>query len=167
MIRIVEPADEELYLIVQLQNGVVMKCDVEHIEHVEDSVWSAWSGQQKVWYARRRASKKLQQEYISFHVLVSPDYREVIHINRDGLDNRSINLKEKVRVIAKNEDTQINNVSGYTGVYYESGAKASWKAQIGTRGNQRKKSFSVKMYGYHEAREMAIQVRMEWEKELK
>jgi len=167
LIRIVEPQDEEPYLEVQLQDDFVMKCSIDDIELVENSVWTAWKGKsKKCWYARRRASKKLGQEYAMFHSLVCPRFTEVDHINRDGLDNRRQNLREGKEINARNKSMQINNVSGIKGVYYCSTVDARWEAQIGTGNDRRRKSFSTKKYGDIEARQMAIDTRRRWEEEL-
>ncbi|KKL15102.1 hypothetical protein LCGC14_2508930, partial [marine sediment metagenome] len=101
-----------------------------------------------------------------FHMLSCPDYTQVDHINRDGLDNRSFNLREGVKVNPKNKGQQKNNNSGVTGVYYQDGKYACWCTQIGGTCNRRTRRFSIQLYGYDEARKMAIKVRNEWEKEL-
>jgi hypothetical protein len=165
-IRIVE--DETPYLEVQMQNGMVMKCDPDDIDIVEGSIWTAWRGKgKKCFYARRRPTKD-GQKYAMFHTLLCPEYSEVDHINRDGLDNRRANLREGKVLNSRNKGIQINNTSGITGVYYRGPPSEHWIAQIG--GNKdykrRQKSFSIKKYG-EEALQLAIKTRKEWERELR
>lgn len=165
--RVVYPEDEEPYLEVKLQNSKVMKCDVDDIELVENSIWTASKSIDKnCWYARRQTVKKRQQKYAMFHSLLCPDYTQVDHINRDGLDNRRDNLREGREHNPKNKGIQVNNKSGVSGVYYEGGKKPRWLAQIGGKGQRRKKSFSTSLYGEERAKELAIQARKEWEQEL-
>lgn len=166
-IRIVYPENEDIYLEVKLQGDKFMKCDVEDIEIVENSIWTAWKGQgKKCWYARRRISDRRNQGYAMFHSLLCPDYTQVDHINRDGLDNRRDNLREGREHNPKNKGIQVNNKSGVSGVYYEGRPKPRWCVQIGGKGQRRKKSFSTILYGEERAKELAIQARKEWEQEL-
>lgn len=151
------------YVEVQLQNDMIMKCDVEDLQFVRDSIWTAWKGKgKKCWYARRRESKKREQQHAMFHTLICPDYKEVDHINRDGLDNRKCNLREGGDVNPKNKGIQTNNTSGVTGVYKK---RNNWVAQIGGGKNRQTKQFSIEEYG-DEAKLKAIAKRKEWEKEL-
>lgn len=164
-IRLIEPEDgDDPYLEVQLQHDeTIMKCDVEHIHLIEESIWSAWKGVGKhVWYARRRASSKKGQDYIMFHSLIYPAYTNIKHINNDGLDNRTANL-EPITLI--NDNIKTNNTSGIPGVYYARD-KRGWAAQIGGPGEQRqRKIFTVLKYGEDEAKRLAIRQRRQWERE--
>jgi len=163
--RIVTLKDDSKYLEVKLQNGHIMKCDLEHQKLVEKSIWTAWKGiGKKVYYVRRRDSKKRDQEYVMFHSLICPQYEQVDHINRDGLDNRVKNLREGVHKNPKNKGMQVNNTSGIKGVMYAKD-KDAWKCQIGGTGKRKTKTFSIKRYG-ESAKQMAIGQRLELEEEL-
>lgn len=153
------------FVLVKLQKNFIMKCDIELKQIVEDSIWTAWKGQdKKVYYARRRASVKKNQNYTMFHRLVCPDFIQVDHINRDGLDNRRENLREGVECNPKNKGIQINNTSGIAGVYSHNNL---FVAQI-CGGKQRKRtSFSINSYGYEKAKQMAIDQRNKWMIELR
>jgi len=166
LIRIVENKDEEPYLEVQMQNDLVMKCDIKDLEIVENSIWTAWKPKgKKCWYARRRPTNA-GQTYAMFHTLICPDYSQIDHINRDGLDNRRSNLRNGEIVNAKNKGIQINNKSGTSGVYYKQGENSAWCVQIGGKQNKKSKTFSIKKYGHDKALELAINTRKEWEKVL-
>lgn len=162
--RIINDNDDQ-YLEVELQNNMIMKCDIADLNIVEKSIWTAWKNK-KVWYVRRRGSKKREQKYSMFHTLIYPEYKEIDHINRDGLDNRRKNLRDGTICNPRNKGIQNNNTSGITGVYYEAGKKAAWKVQIGGGKNRRKASFSVNLHGYENAKELAINRRKQWETEL-
>lgn len=162
----------EQYLRVELQKinneRLIMSCDLEDIKHVKNAIWTAHkSKNKKTYYVRRRKSTKREHEYIMFHNLISPDYKEVDHIDRNGLNNRRCNLREGKDINPKNKGIQINNTSGITGVRFEDGPKARWKVQISDNGKRKSASFSVRQYGLEGAKEKAINQRLIWEKELK
>lgn len=164
MYRTVIDKNKQIYLEVQLQNDLIMKCDVEHLPLVEERIWTAYKGAGKyTYYVKSRASKKRNQEYCLFHRRAFPDLKEIDHINRDGLDNRSINIREgSGKVNANNKRIQKNNVSGVKGVYYEGGAKARWKAQWNDiDGVKLTKSFACAKWGEDEAFAKACQWREE------
>jgi hypothetical protein len=152
-----------IYLEVQLQNNLIMKCDVEHLSMVEERIWTAnKSKHKKTYYVTSRESIKRNQEHCLFHKRAFPRFTEIDHINRDGLDNRSINIREGTnRINANNKSMQKNNTSGVKGVYYEGGAKPRWKAQWNDENSKKKsKSFSVSAHGgYDQAFEKAKEYR--------
>lgn len=150
MYRTVINKDGEGYLEVQLQNGLIMKCDIEHLPIVEERIWTGNKNTGKyTYYARSRKSIRRDQEYCLFHRRAFPDLKEIDHINRDGLDNRSINIREgSGKVNANNKGMQKNNNSGTTGVFYEGGPKERWRAQwIDFDGVKRTKSFACSKWG--------------------
>ncbi len=151
---------EAPYLKVQLQTDLVMKCDVEHIDLIEDSIWTAWKGNGDIWYVKRRSSKKTGQSYAMYHTLAYPDYEKPRHLNGDGLDNRSYNMYDASTPIST---TQSNNNSGITGVYKSGNG---WCAQIGTKDKRVKKTFMISKYGDQEAYYLAVQQRQAWEQEF-
>jgi len=161
--RNVKDSNGDIYLQVQLQNNLIMKCDLQHQHFVEESIWTAHKGKgKKTFYARRRPSVKKNQEYIQFHNLICPEYTQVDHINQNGLDNRTFNLRDGKEKNPKNKSVQINNTSGVKGIFKE---KDSWRAQIGI-GNGKRKSqrFNISAYGSDiEAYKQAVRVRKQWE----
>jgi len=163
--RIVKDENGTDYIEVKLQrDDLIMKCDIQDMNLINESIWTAHKGKdKKCWYARRRSSKKKNQKYTMFHSLICPEYKQVDHINRDGLDNRRANLREGEFVNPKNKGKQINNTSGVTGVYL---SKDIWTAQIGGKNTKRTKNFSVARYGNNKALELAINTRKMWEREL-
>ena len=148
--RFVTEEDGEMYVEVQLQNDLIMKCEMKHLPIVEERIWTGNRAADKyTYYAKSRNSKKRGQSYALFHRLAYPKLKEIDHINRDGLDNRERNIREgSGRVNANNKRKPRNNTSGYMGVFFESGAKPRWRAQW-TDINVKKstKSFAVSKWG--------------------
>ncbi len=157
------------YMEVQLQNGLIMQCDPEHLSLVTERIWTANKSKDKyTYYVKSRKSKKRGQEYGLFHKKAYPELKEVDHINRDGLDNRQSNIREgSGRINANNKKIQTNNTSGVKGVYRENGKKAAWCAQwVDIGGTRRRKRFSILRYGEENARELAEDYRNERQTEV-
>ena len=148
------------WLEVKLQKELVFKCDVEHLPFVEERIWTGNKSKGKyTYYVKSRESVRRCQDHCLFHNRVFPQYREVDHINRDGLDNRSVNVRDgSGRVNPNNKKMQKNNKSGVKGVYQIGN---SWIAQwIDINGKKTRKSFSISKYG-EEAFRMACEYREE------
>ena len=149
------------HLEVKLQNDLVMLCEIEHIPIVEERIWTANKSKGKyTYYTKSRDSKKRGQKHTLFHRRVYPEFPEVDHINRNGLDNRRCNIRNgKNYVNANNKRMQKNNTSGVKGVYKENGKKARWCSQWSVEGKKRKKTFSIAKYGEEEAFRLACEHR--------
>ena len=136
---------------VKLQDGLIMTCDPDVLKHVEARLWTARKGKgKKTYYASCRKSKKLKYEACQFHNLICPEFKQVDHIDRNGLNNCRSNLREgSGRVNAQNKSKQKNNTSGHTGVEWHKPVgnrkgrwKAVWKDEEGKR---RGKSFTLRV----------------------
>jgi hypothetical protein len=69
--------------------------------------------------------------------LLCPQYREVDHIDRDGLNNRKSNLREGAEINARNQGIRKDNTSGFKGVsWHEDGKYGKWRAEIQVNGKQ-------------------------------
>jgi hypothetical protein len=96
------------------------------------------------WIGRAERNKKV-------HNRLYPQFSEVDHIDRDGLNNLRSNVREgKGRVNALNKGKQKNNTSGYTGVRYEApkgNRKGRWKVQWPKKNNKTRgtKSFTLRV----------------------
>ena len=136
---------------VRLQNGLIMTCDPDMLKHVESRIWTARKGKgKKTYYASCRKSKKLNYEACQFHNLACPEFKQVDHIDRNGLNNCRSNIREgSGRVNATNKSKQKNNTSGHIGVRYEApkrNRKGRWRAQyIDEHGKRRCPSFTLRV----------------------
>ena len=103
-------------------------------------------------YAYPYATAKIKQKPIGIHKIIMGYESEVDHINHNGLDNRSVNLRKCTRTQnAQNTRTPRNNTSGHKGVSWHKEDKR-WRAQIGVGGK------SVRL-GEYRTIEEAIMVR--------
>lgn len=89
------------------------------------------------------------------------------HIDRNTLNNRKSNLRIVTNSInQKNRGLQSNNTSGISGVRYNDKIK-SWVCRYTDNEKKRHtRTFSVNKYGFNEAKELAIKLRKEKEKEF-
>lgn len=138
--------EKGMWLEVKLQGELTFKCDVEHLPFVEERIWTANKSKGKyTYYVKSRESKRRQQDHCLFHTRVYPDLEQVDHINRDGLDNRSVNVREgSGRINPNNKRISKHNKSGVKGVF-QSGNY--WIAQWNNvDGKKRQKTFSISKY---------------------
>ena len=92
------------------------------------------------------------------HNILYPEYKEIDHIDRNGLNNLRYNIRDGSNCVnANNKRMQKNNTSGIRGVRFEDGVKPKWKCQWNINGKRYTKSFSSKKYGFEEAKKMAIE----------
>lgn len=107
-----------------LNNGHVVTLDDDDLQVVQGYSWHV----SKI-YKRYYAVSKVNGKTVYMHRLITqaPDGMDVDHLNRDGLDNRRINLVIRGRSgNLANAGTFKNNTSGYRGViHYRNG----WRAQ--------------------------------------
>jgi len=89
-------------------------------------------------------------DHVKLHRLITNfRWKEVDHINRNGLDNRKANLRDGTNVNSKNRRLFQNNKSGKNGVLeirYKNQFMA-WKVVWRENGKQHSKNFSKKTYG--------------------
>jgi hypothetical protein len=139
--------EKSRWLEVKLQGDLTFKCEVEHLPFVEERIWTGNKSKDKyTYYVKSRESKKRDQDHCLFHKRVYTEFKEVDHINRDGLDNRSVNIREgSGRVNPNNKKISKNNKSGVKGVFQ---TENSWCAQWNdVNGKKRQKTFSISKYG--------------------
>lgn len=125
--------------------------------------WHAKKGHNR--YYIQTSHSGAAHKYI--HNLIYPDWPEVDHINRDGLDNRRCNLRngKKKNINVKNQAQRKDNSSGKTGVSFKNDSKC-WIVQWPENNKRMKKSFSTSKYGMENAKQLAIQFRVEKDKKL-
>lgn len=155
--RFVKDMDGNYYAEVKLDNKQeIMKCEIEHLSILNKGSWSAKDHHKNTYCKGSRGM-------VMFHTYAYPDFKEIDHINRNGLDNRKINIRDgSSRINANNKGIQSNNTSGIVGVYFDASKGGSWVCQWpdhSMKSNKRKKRFSVSEYGSEEAKNMAASLR--------
>jgi len=133
-----------------------MKVSFEDLDLVENYIWCESKGRNvNTWDGEKR---------IAFHQMVLPCKKplNIDHIKRDKLDNRRSNLR------CVNSSVQmINRKKGEIAGVHSSPTKKCWRAQWRDgKGKKCSKTFSVTKYGYDQACQMAINVRLKIEAEL-
>lgn len=99
---------------ISLTQGKVALVDDEDYERVSQYNWylCKGAGTRKAMYASREENHK----HIKMHTFIT-GYKRTDHINRDGLDNRRINLRESTNAEnCRNVGLTKNNTTGYKGV---------------------------------------------------
>lgn len=146
---------KELYL----SDEKVMMFENEHYTFIKQkSVYLSQSPKDKTTYANVDKRR--------IHNLLFPEFKEVDHIDQNGLNNLRCNVREgSNRINANNKSQQKNNSSGTKGVSFEDGPKARWKCQWrDIDGKRQTKSFSILKWG-EEAYEQACAWRHKYHKE--
>ena len=122
---------EEHPVTVNLTQDKVAIVDADDFEWLSEFKWYAHE-RGRTWYARRAQSGKtvFMHRAILCHHGYDLTAGEVDHINGNGLDNRKANLQiiSHAENIRKSR-TQINNKSGYKGVYWHK-RDQRWQAFI-------------------------------------
>lgn len=157
MYRIIHCDIEGEYIEIQLQKNYIAKIDVDDLQLALKYKCYAHKGHDRLYmYQTVDRNKKLL-----FHRVLFPEYKQVDHINRDGLDNRRKNLRPvSVTENNLNQKKRKDNKSGKTGIHYSKYDKC-WVVQWPENGKRRKKSFSESKYGYEGAKLMAINYRQQ------
>jgi len=148
------------YLIVEFKDNkyAVFSNDAKTIELLRDYVWHINSDG----YSCNSVVKRFHQNYLNYGEGLVCD-----HINRLRYDNRQNNLRIIThRQNTRNKTKRQSNTSGKNGVCFKTSTQ-SWVATIRNNNNhQLYKSFSINHNGNAEAKQMAINQRLQWEHEF-
>jgi hypothetical protein len=119
---------------IQLTQGQVAIVDDWRFDELNRYKWYAkWDSSTqsfRAMHAFRLESGKQKVVFMHSYIMCTPSGMVTDHINRDALDNREENLR-----ICTNQQNlcnrpkQVNNTSGYKGVYYYK-SSGKWRAQI-------------------------------------
>jgi len=142
-------------VLVELTRNKLLIVDYDDLYLVETHIWHCSSNG----YASTRTSSTTLQFFHNAIMKHIPTDITVDHINRNGLDNRKVNLRlVDQRTQSINQSIKSNNTSGVTGVSYKKskGWVAHWRD---ADGNQCHKCFSSKKYTNDIAKAKAIEHR--------
>jgi len=150
--------DEFLVIEFKHDRHIVFSNDMKSRELLSGYVWFI----QTDGYAYNNNVGLFHKNYLNYADELVAD-----HINRLRYDNRFSNLRVvTVRQNNRNKTKRITNTSGKNGVSFNPGMQA-WVARIYNNNNEQiKKCFSVGRYGDEQAKRLAIEQRLAWEREF-
>jgi hypothetical protein len=155
----------EGYVEVQLYGEHIGKISKKDLPLFIKCIWHANKGHNR-WYMSHSGKKTKGIPPQIFHRLLHPEWPEIDHINRNGLDNRRSNLRNGSNTVnVKNQSKRSDNTSGKTGVCYDRSTNC-WRVQWPEDGKRKKKSFSANKYGMEGAKELATQFRVQLDQRL-
>ncbi len=140
------------------------RCEVADLPLLENSNWFIHRrGGNRYVFKNARIEGKDTTQYL--HSLKRPEWLEVDHINRNGLDNLDANLRDGgCGENQRNHNKQANNTSGVTGVG-RSMDDRYWVVRIGKKETYRCKYIRGPNDKNHPAWQEAVALRKEWEAE--
>lgn len=139
-----------------LNSDEIMLCDIEDWEKLKKHAWRT----NKYGYAHARTTAG-KRKNLRFHAEIIKCEKNMVrdHINRNKLDNRKTNIRiTSTQVNILNRDTQVNNTSGHTGVFYDTN-NGVWRAFIQLNGKRN-------YLGCFNNKNDAIRVRKEAEEDI-
>jgi hypothetical protein len=133
---LVPPEPDGHFMMIALTKGqftIVDEADAEWIASF--GRWHAHkSGRSQSYYAVRSVPRGQGSRHLFMHALIA-GRKMADHINRNGLDNRRVNLRAATGAQnGANHGLQSNNTSGYKGV--TSAGDGRWRASITVRGRR-------------------------------
>jgi hypothetical protein len=138
-------AAESGYVLVPCTQGKFAKVDSEFASYVCGFNWRAKNSKSGVWYAHTGHSpmKSMHGMVVMLRGEKIPDGFVVDHINGDGLDNRSDNL----RVVTNFENVSRRKTKcGHSGVDFH---KGKWRARVSKGRKRIERRFATKDEAIH------------------
>ena len=153
----------------ELKNGgkdmkrLYCKFDKEHLELFTKYTWSVHKPR-NVYYVVCGVLQYKEGESGKFHQQVCKDEpweKSIDHINGNGLDNRTSNLRDGSKVNPTNATMRKDNKSGYNGVceYKKDDILIGYQSFYPGKEGERGHKFSIKKYGKEEAYARAVKDR--------
>lgn len=151
----------------KLTSGKRMFFSLRDINIVNKYIWSASGG-----YAHTHDKEATSKnKAVRFHRKImgkNPTKKETDHIDRNSFNNERSNLRFVSRSINLiNKNISKNNKSGVTGVHYDKANKKWVTTWRNHKNKEKRKSFTVYIYGEDLAKEKAINYRKKIERKNK
>jgi len=162
----IDPSQVNIIIFGNKYNGIVI-IDKEDLEKIENTSWYIDNDNNGYKRIKGWATKERAVVLSRFILNVTDPDIIVDHEDRDTFNNRKSNFR-LVDKLTNNLNKKMNkrNTSERTGIHIIKGKgtrSARWCAMTWVDGKTKTKTFSIKKYGYNEARNMAIVFRKEWE----
>ena len=147
---------------VELDNNLIMKTDIQFSDLCQKyTICSGKGGGVNYETNDYYAVISLNNKTVLFHKYIT-NYNMTDHDNRNTLDNRLSNLKDTTHKLNNNNRGTIkakrNDKEHILGIRFIE-KDNSWQARIKQNDSETTKSFSVKKFGYDEAKRLAIETR--------
>jgi hypothetical protein len=122
---------------------ITFLCEISDYTKLRTHIWSVHKIR-NIYYIQTEIKKNNKKITLYFHQLIKTGWKIIDHINRIGLDNRKINLRETTKKEnALNCKLKKNNTSGYNGICYDKFSKR-YKFQWNEDKKRKSKYFKIK-----------------------
>jgi hypothetical protein len=122
---------------------ITFLCDINNYTKLRQHIWSSHK-EGNIYYILTKIKKNLNYTNLKFHRLIHTEWKITDHINRQGLDNREINLRETTHSQnALNCKLRKQNTSGFNGISYNKKCK-SWTFNWYENNKHKVKYFKIK-----------------------
>ncbi|KAF0444371.1 hypothetical protein F8M41_003474 [Gigaspora margarita] len=110
--RIVE-IDTTLFLEVKIKENIFFLTDLKHFNLIKNHTWYCNKNKNdNTFYIKTNISP------FSFHQKIYSEWKIIDYINRNGLDNHEINLRDGLKINQLNRKLHKNNTFGYNGITF-------------------------------------------------
>ena len=148
-----------IYLEVKTQKPeITFLLDKENFNLLKNHTWHSYKDK-NIYYIRTNIKQKTKFRTKLLHQMIKPEFKMIDHINRIGLDNREINLRETTkRENGLNCKLFSHNTSGYNRIcFYKYKNRKAWRFDWQENKKYKTKKFYItKKRNSEQAKQLAI-----------